>query len=89
MTVASERRGVLAKGQTPSAFLDLQYRVLDRVVLSKLREPLGGNLKISPVGTSETEYPLVAVSVGDTRVLPTFILRVFHRHFPYSMPPKQ
>jgi len=50
LDVAGRRREALQHGQKVSPLLELQYHVLDKVILSKLREPLGGELKLSPVG---------------------------------------
>lgn len=38
------------EGREPHALLEVQYRLLQRAVIDKLRQPLGGKLQISPVG---------------------------------------
>jgi long-chain acyl-CoA synthetase len=53
VAVAERRLETLRAGQQPSLFLEAQYRLWDRVVLSKLRQPLGGRVRISPVGGSK------------------------------------
>lgn len=50
--VAERRRKALQRGEAPGPLLSAQYALLDRLVLSKLRAPLGGRLAISPVGGS-------------------------------------
>lgn len=53
MAVAEKRLEVLREGRIPPMLLQMQYNFLDRMVLSKLKEPLGGQLRISPVGGSK------------------------------------
>lgn len=49
--VQRQRFELMAKNQS-SAWLDLQFRVLDKVVLSKVREKLGGRLKYAVSGSA-------------------------------------
>ncbi len=58
VAVAERRLAALRAGRRPSMLLEAQYRVWDRVVLSKLREPLGGRVRISPVGGSKMSVPV-------------------------------
>jgi len=54
LAVANERRLLLTEGQQPGALLSLQHKVLDKLVLSKVREKMGGRIKISWVGGAAT-----------------------------------
>ena len=66
LAVAQERRLILAKNKYPSPLLSLKYNILDRMVLNKLRQPLGGQLVISPVGTyihARLHHPLYLFSL--------------------------
>lgn len=58
VAVAERRLEALRAGEQPSLLLEAQYRAWDRLVLSKLREPLGGRLRISPVGGSKMSLPV-------------------------------
>lgn len=58
VAVAEKRLEVLRAGKRPSLLLEGQYRAWDRLVLSKLREPLGGKVRISPVGGSKMSVPV-------------------------------
>lgn len=53
VAVSERRLEVLREGRRPSLLLQLQYNFFDRMVLSKLRETLGGHVKLSPVGGSK------------------------------------
>lgn len=58
VAVAETRLDALRAGTRPSLLLEAQYRMWDRLVLSKLREPLGGMVRISPVGGSKMSVPV-------------------------------
>lgn len=45
MSISRERNEKLEFGKPVSAFLDFQHKVVDKVVLSKIREKLGGRLR--------------------------------------------
>lgn len=49
----------IAKGEEPGVFLGMQHRFLDKAVLAKMREPLGGNLKIAIVAGAPTPVAVV------------------------------
>ena len=53
VAVAERRLAVLRTGDSPGFLLQMQYAMLDRAVLSKLRETLGGRVRLSPVGGSK------------------------------------
>lgn len=55
VAVSERRLEVLRQGRSPSLLLQLQYIFFDRMVLSKLRETLGGHVKLSPVGGSKMQ----------------------------------
>ena len=52
LNVANERREALAIGKEPGFLTQLQFNILDKIVLSKFREPFGGLLKAAYVGGS-------------------------------------
>ena len=52
LDVANERREALAIGKEPGFFTQLKFNILDKIVLSKFREPFGGVLKAAYVGGS-------------------------------------
>mmetsp|Transcript_11136 Transcript_11136/g.14550 ORF Transcript_11136/g.14550 Transcript_11136/m.14550 type:complete len:695 (-) Transcript_11136:339-2423(-) len=54
MEVANTRREMISAQQTPGPWLDLQHKVLDKVVLSKIRDRMGGNIRIAWVGGAAT-----------------------------------
>jgi len=52
LDVADERREALAIGKNPGFFTQLKFSILDKIVLSKFREPFGGLLNAAYVGGS-------------------------------------
>jgi long-chain acyl-CoA synthetase len=58
VAVAEKRLHVLREGGVLSPMLQAQYRLMDRIVLSKLRETLGGKVQLSPVGGSKMSLPV-------------------------------
>jgi len=57
--VARERNQLLEFGQTPSAFLDFKFNLADKVVLSKVRERLGGRMKFFAAGGAATSITVL------------------------------
>ena len=47
MEVARERNHMLEFGQTPGALLNFKHSIADKIVLSKIRDRLGGNMQVS------------------------------------------
>ena len=47
MGVARERNHLLEFGGTPSALLNFKFGIADKVVLSKIRDRLGGRMQVS------------------------------------------
>lgn len=45
MSISRERNDKLEFGRPVSAFLEFQHKIADKVVLSKIRAKLGGNLR--------------------------------------------
>lgn len=58
VAVAEKRLEILREGKRMSLGLQVQYEVLDHIVLSKLRDTLGGCVRISPVGGSKMSLPV-------------------------------
>ncbi|GAB5034907.1 amp-dependent synthetase and ligase [Nannochloropsis oceanica] len=52
LAVAEKRRLLLQEGGSPGPLLSLQFQALDKIVLSKFKAPLGGELNSSYVGGS-------------------------------------
>ena len=57
--VARERNHLLEFGNTPSAWLDFKHGIADKVVLSKIRDKLGGRLKFFAAGGAATSLTVL------------------------------
>ncbi len=65
MGVGKRRNGMIMRGSTPGAWLELRYRVADHLVFSRLRERLGGRLRFfvsggAPLAPEIIEFFLAA-----------------------------
>jgi len=54
LQVADLRRELISQGKTPGPLLNLQHTFLDKVVLQKVRDRMGGNIRLSWVGGAAT-----------------------------------
>mmetsp|Transcript_10507 Transcript_10507/g.30097 ORF Transcript_10507/g.30097 Transcript_10507/m.30097 type:complete len:695 (-) Transcript_10507:841-2925(-) len=54
LDVSEQMRQARVSGQPPGPWLQLQYRMLDRLVLSKFRAPFGGQLRLAVVAGAPT-----------------------------------
>jgi len=59
LDVGHEMRAHEEKGQTPSPWLRWQHKILDKAVLSKMRAPLGGRLRVACVAGAPTPAKVV------------------------------
>jgi len=57
--VARERNHMLEFGETPSAWLDFKFNLADKIVLSKVRERLGGRMKFFAAGGAATSVTVL------------------------------
>ncbi|CAM9535211.1 unnamed protein product [Ectocarpus sp. 6 AP-2014] len=59
LQMAHRRRKHIEAGEPVGAALELQHRLLDQAVLSKIRDRFGGNLKVSFVGGAATNMEVL------------------------------
>jgi long-chain acyl-CoA synthetase len=59
LSVARKRNSLLEHGQPVGALLDLQFKLADKIVFSKIRERLGGRLRCMASGGAATALPVV------------------------------
>ncbi|CAM9772919.1 unnamed protein product [Ectocarpus fasciculatus] len=59
LQTAHRRRKHIEAGEPVGAALELQHRLLDQAVLSKIRDRFGGNLKVSFVGGAATNMEVL------------------------------
>ncbi len=56
--IARERNRRLEFGENVGALMEFEYKLMDKIVLSKIRERLGGNLKFFASGGAATSLPV-------------------------------
>jgi long-chain acyl-CoA synthetase len=59
LSVARKRNNLLEHGKPVGALLDLQFKLADKIVFSKIRERLGGRLRCMASGGAATALPVV------------------------------
>ena len=59
MAVAREKNELLEYGKPVGKWLDFKHSIADKVVLSKIRERLGGRLRFMSAGGAATSVPVL------------------------------
>lgn len=59
MSTARSRNAKLEYGKWVNPFLELKHRILDRIVLKKLRDRIGGNIEMMASGGAATPLPVL------------------------------
>lgn len=59
LNIARERNRRLEFGESVGYLMEFEYKLMDKIVLSKIRERLGGNLKFFASGGAATSLPVI------------------------------
>ena len=59
LKISRQRNQLLEDGQSVSAWLNFKHKIVDKIVLSKIRDRLGGNIQLIISGGAATSLPVL------------------------------